>query len=389
MDTPRGSGFSLRDALFNAGTVRALADAFAPHVPGFDAEGVTAAIVADFPALQLKARIDRIAAELDAALPPGFAAAEAAIRAALPPPLDPARHDGDFGQFIHAALGELTVRRGLEAAPEAALDLLAEITQRFSMEYALRPFLNRWPEMTLARLCSWAGHPHYHVRRLVSEGTRPRLPWGIGIALAPAQGLALLDLLHADPKRFVTRSVANHLNDVARKDPGAVVARLAAWRAAGRQRPAELGWMAGHALRGAVRAGEAGALAYLGFDASPSVDATLTVVPASLPLGGRAEVTVRLVPARAGAVTLDLVLIAAGRDRGRHYRLGAVRLIAGRPLALVKRLTLRGDASTFRLDPGDFRLVLRAGRAPLAEAALRLTPPDPPPDQSLAGARGP
>lgn len=368
----RGTGFSLADELFNAGTVRYLADLIAPHVPGFDAAEATAAIVAAFPGMALKARIAQIAAELDRRLPPGFAALDATLRAALPPPLDPARGDDDFGHFIFAPLGSLTEARGIDAAPGPALDLLAEITQRFSMEFAIRGFLNRWPDLTLERLRGWAGHPHYHVRRLVSEGTRPRLPWGAGITIAPEKGLELLDLLHADPTRFVTRSVANHLNDVARRDPGAVVGRLEAWRRLGRQAPAEMDWMAGHALRGAVRAGHPGALAHLGLDAAPQVSASLRVVPDRLAVGGRAEVSARLVPAADGAAVFDLVLMAEGRDRGRHYRIGRVEMQAGQPVDLAKRLTFKGDASTFRIDPGAFRLVLRASGTAVAEVALVL-----------------
>ncbi|MEY8839420.1 hypothetical protein AB9K41_10370, partial [Cribrihabitans sp. XS_ASV171] len=109
-------------------------------------------------------------------------------------------------------------------------------------------------------------HSHYHVRRLVSEGTRPRLPWGQGVSLAITDPLPLLDRLHADPTRYVTRSVANHLNDIARTDPHTVLDRLARWREEGRQRPEERDWIERHALRGLVKAGHEGALAHLGFD---------------------------------------------------------------------------------------------------------------------------
>ena len=74
----------------------------------------------------------------------------------------------------------------------------------------------------------WTGHDSYHVRRLVSEGTRPRLPWGIGLTSDPARPLPLLDRLYGDRARFVTRSVANHLNDIGKKTPDAVIDRLTA-----------------------------------------------------------------------------------------------------------------------------------------------------------------
>ncbi len=147
------------------------------------------------PELELKARISWIATCLGVALPGALPEIAPVLRAALPVPLDPDRNDDDFGDFIFAPLGELVVEKGLEAHPELSLDLLGDITQRFSMEWAIRPYLNRWPDLVLARMQVWAGHPSTHVRRLVSEGTRPRLPWGMGVGLTLEAPLGLLDRL--------------------------------------------------------------------------------------------------------------------------------------------------------------------------------------------------
>ena len=160
-------GFSLKDDLFNAETVGGLATRFRVQDASFD-PGFEARVLARFPELELKQRIDWIAECLIEALPDTFPEAADRIEAALPPPLDPTKTDDDFGQFINAPLGEVAVKRGLEDHRDCALDLLEAVTQRFSMEYAIRPFLNRWPDETMARLTQWAGHSHYHVRRLVS-----------------------------------------------------------------------------------------------------------------------------------------------------------------------------------------------------------------------------
>ena len=203
----------------------------------FDAAGFQGDVMARLPELELKQRITWIAGVLGQHYPGPLPEIAPVLLRALPPPLDPTLKDDDFGDFIFAPLGELVAQRGTETHPDLALDLLEELTQRFSMEWAIRPLLNRWPDLVLERLQTWAGHPSYHVRRLVSEGTRPRLPWGEGVGLALTDPLPLLDLLHGDPTRYVTRSVANHLNDITKKQPDLVLDCLDRWHKGGQPTP--------------------------------------------------------------------------------------------------------------------------------------------------------
>ena len=110
-------------------------------------------------------------------LPADFDEATQYIVDALPPPLDPKKADDDFGDFIFAPLGEFVARNGLEKKRlRKSLQTLKEITQRFSMEDAIRRFINAFPEPTMRELAKWSKHKNYHVRRLVTEGTRPLLP---------------------------------------------------------------------------------------------------------------------------------------------------------------------------------------------------------------------
>ena len=108
------------------------------------------------------------------------------------------------------------------------------------MESSIRAFLNKHPVETMQRVRSWATHESYHVRRVASEGTRPRLPWGHNVGLTTDDTLPILDMLYADKTRFVTRSVANQLNDITKKHPDAVIERLDQWQAAGKQSQKEL-----------------------------------------------------------------------------------------------------------------------------------------------------
>ena len=363
------AGFSLKDQLFNAATVSDLAAEFSV-LPGFDSERFRDEVLGGLASRGLLERLDWMADCLEAQLPTAFPAMAEALEAAMPPPLDPARTDGDFGRFIHALPGILAVRHGLEAHRERALDLLEAATQRFSMEFYIRPFLNRWPEETLARLDLWCGHENYHVRRLVSEGTRPRLPWAANVTLDPLVPLRFLDRLHADPTRYVTRSVANHVNDISKLAPDVAVAHLRAWHAAQEQDPREIAWITRHALRTAVKRGEAEALELLGYRQDIAMRVSVALERETVVIGDMLAFSVTLCAEEAAPVLVDY-RIAFHRPSGRRaekvYKLRAAELAPGVPLTLSKRHRLKGDATTFTLHPGPHRLVVQVNGQDRAE----------------------
>lgn len=183
------------------------------------------------------------------------------LKQAMPAELDHTKSDDDFGHIIHACPGILAVRHGLADHPETALDLLYDATKRFSMEFYIRPFLNTWPEMTWARLQKWATDPNYHVRRLVSEGTRPRLPWAKKVSIDPLSPIPFLKTLYGDETRYVVRSVANHLNDIAKIDSDLVVRSLKEWRETTSQSDKEFTWLCRHALRTLIKDGHSPTMA--------------------------------------------------------------------------------------------------------------------------------
>ncbi len=369
-------GFSLKDQLFNRAKIAGLGRDLAQAQSAFDAAAFEQRVMARLPDLELKARITWIADILDEMLPKDFDAAARIIENALPPPLDPTLRDDDFGDFIFAPYGEFAVKRGLENHCGRALDLIGTVTQRFSMEYAIRPFLNRWPDAVYDRLSAWARHPHYHVRRLVSEGTRPKLPWGIGIETEPERALALLDILHADQTRFVTRSVANHLNDISKTAPDLVLHRLAEWRKSGRQTAREMDWMTSHALRGLIKSGDARAMAMLGYDPDAPVTCALTIDTPKVAIGQAVCFTVTLQAASDTPVLVDWVLDfapGAGRRGPKVFKLKQARIKAGAPLILTKSHRLKGDATTFRLTPGEHRISVQVNGRVMADATFALT----------------
>lgn len=369
-----GAGFSLADQLFNAETLRDLAQDYTA-VPGFDAGRFHAEAVGGLDGRGLLERLDWIATCVEAQLPMAFPEMAEALEAALPDPLDPSLTDDDFGRFIHAVPGILAVRHGLEDHRDRALDLIHAATKRFSMEFYIRPFLNRWPEETLARLDRWAGDENYHVRRLVSEGTRPRLPWAANITLDPAVPLRFLEVLHADPTRYVTRSVANHMNDLSKVMPDTVVSRLRDWQGQGRQPAKEMDWITRHALRTAVKRAERGALDLLGY-CPGHVTARIEGLAPQVRIGEALRFDVVLEAEDALPVLVDYRLRFA-RPKGaaeKVFKLKSARLEPGQALRLSKRHTLKGNASTYRLHPGRHGIIVQVNGQDVADAAFDLLP---------------
>lgn len=366
----------LKDSLFNAQTVGQLAAEFAAGVHGFDAQRFAADALAGFPERELMARMEWMADCLEVQLSDDFTVMADQLVAALPALLDPFKTGDDFGHFIHCVHGILAARHGVEAHRARAMAVLYKATQRFSMEFYIRHFLNRWPDETLAELTVWAADENYHVRRLVSEGTRPRLPWAVNVGLSPEQTLPLLDMLHVDSARFVTRSVANHLNDLSKLVPDAVLARLAQWEAEGRQSAKELDWMKRHALRTLIKQGHAGAMAALGYAADVPVQARIALAQSSVAMGDALAFEITL-DSDVGVPVLVDYRIAFARPSGKVsekvFKLKVGQIKAGVPLVLKKSHKLKSGMSTFAVHAGAHRITVQVNGRDVASADFVLT----------------
>lgn len=363
-ERPSTSGFSLKDQLFNKDSVSYLAGLFSAADNTFDAPGFVRATMKRLTTLELKERIVHIACSLEDFVSPDFRVAAKHIVAALPPPLDPTKTDNDFGEFIFAPLGEFVVRNGL-AKQHLTLSLktLKAITMRFSMEDAIRAFINTHTSDTLRTLDTWSTDAHYHVRRLVSEGTRPILPWSKRLIIDPTAAIPLLDTLHADPTRYVTRSVANHLNDIAKSHPEVVIDTLARWQQLGQQRPEELQWMSRHALRTLVKQGHARALAFLGFHSQPEIRiTTFRVTPATLHPGESIELSFEIHALRDETLMIDYVIDfvkANGKHSPKVHKLTQLTLAKGQSKTITKRHRLHANATTYTLYAGLHHVTLQ------------------------------
>jgi len=143
---------------------------------------------------------------------------------------------------------------------EISMKAQYELTKRFSAEFSIRPFLIRQQERTLTRLLEWVSDPDPHVRRLCSEGTRPRLPWATRIPAFisnPEPVLPILDALKNDQSLYVRRSVANHLGDIAKDHPDLAFEICERWLI---ESSNEVKWLIRHALRHPAKKGNKVAL---------------------------------------------------------------------------------------------------------------------------------
>lgn len=354
----------------NAEAVGRIAAGVSAVWPAFSAEAFVAAVVPALAALELKDRVALVADALAARLPRPFPEALRVLVAALPDAPDGAEDVGG-GMWLWPVL--TVVERHGVGEPEASLAALREMTSRFSAEFAVRPILVAHPALAYATFAAWAADPNVHVRRLVSEGSRPRLPWGQRLPAAvsdPTRGLALIERLVDDPAPYVRRSVANHLGDVAKDHPERAVAVAQAWIAANPSRAA----VARHGLRDLLKKGHAGALALFGEGGGGVRVSGLRVTPAEAAAGGKVEVRAEIEAVTAGAVRVDVVWRwpgARGGTGGKTFR-GAVRQLAGgETWSFRSTLSLR-PVSTRPLRPGEQQVWLRVGGEDVGPAGFRL-----------------
>ncbi len=251
---------------------------------------------------------------------------------------------------------------------ETAMRAQYELTKRFSAEFSIRAFLEHEPERTLERLREWAGDPNVHVRRLVSEGTRPRLPWAPRLRSFqqdPAPVLALLELLKDDPAEYVRRSVANNLNDISKDHPEVVVGVARRWwRGASKERQR----LIRHALRTLIKAGHSGALSVIGYAADVAVEVrSVKCRPRRVSIGERVRVEVELVSRSDEEirVLVDLrvhFVKANGTTRPKVFKGAEVTLAADATAQVGKTISL-AQHSTRKHFPGKHRVeVLLNGR---------------------------
>ncbi|MEM7182302.1 MAG: DNA alkylation repair protein [Spirochaetota bacterium] len=286
------SEFQFRD-VFHKGNVNLLAREITRNYPGFAKAKFIKDSLHNREALGFLERSNQICAALRSYLPDDFPHACQILIDSLGKPLtEPGKTVWDA--FIIMPQTAFVARYGKDHY-DLSMRALYEMTQRFSAEGDLRTFLELDYKKTMQLLQKWAKDPSPHVRRLVSEGTRPRLPLAGRIQRFvddPKPLVKLLELLKDDPSLYVRRSVANNFNDIAKDNPEVVVATFQKWnQGAGKDRL----WLIRHALRSLVKQGHPGAMQILGVNTSAKAKVTgLMIEDKKVTIGENLEVSFSL-----------------------------------------------------------------------------------------------
>ncbi len=329
---------------FGTDIPRAIAVMIAAVYPQFAEDAFTTAALNGYDTLGLMPRGWKIAEALHQHLPHPYEAAVEILVASLGPKLEQTQASG-MAPFLYLPHVFFVAKYGLEHF-DASMQAQYELTQRFTAEFSIRPFLEHYPEATLARLETWAHDPSQHVRRLVSEGTRPRLPWAPRLRAFqtdPRPVLALLELLKDDPELYVRRSVANNLNDIGKDHPALLVETAQRWLIDATE---ERRWLVRHALRSAVKRTESGALAVLGFgEGATVVVRNVTMTPQRPVMGESVRIAIEIsnTDSQPQRVLIDLrihFIKANGKTSAKVFKLKIVELAPQETVQLGKTISL-------------------------------------------------
>ncbi|SFG96505.1 DNA alkylation repair protein [Pseudomonas sp. NFACC45] len=274
MTTPTNSSPALKE-IFNAARLEHIASEMSTVYPAFDSRAFLNMAKDGLSELSVMQRMARVSECLHAVLPLDYEASLDVLRD-LAPRLN--------SMFVSMFLPHYVASYGRHSF-DLSLDALKYFTRFGSSEFAVRHFLRDDLARTLKAMHDWAHDPNEHVRRLASEGSRPRLPWSFHlepIQANPDLAAAILETLKADNSLYVRKSVANHLNDITKQHPDWVLDRIEGWPLQDRH----TAWVARHALRSLIKQGNARALAVIGVGGKAQIQVlNLQVTPAVIRLG--------------------------------------------------------------------------------------------------------
>ncbi len=278
--------------------------------------------------------------------------------------------------FVGIVLSDFVGQYGHEHFEES-MAALRRFTRFGSAEFAVREFLRRDLRRTLEHMKRWAGDPDEHVRRLASEGCRPRLPWSFRLdeLIANPEPVApILDRLRADSSLYVRKSVANHLNDHSKDNADWVFDRIGRWDL-GEPRTA---WIVRHALRTLIKQGDSRALRVIGADRRAEVaDIRFALSPRRLHLGQRLTLNLRFRSAapKAQKLVIDYAIHyvkSAGATSRKVFKWKTAEVAAGEPVTLRRSQMIR-DFTTRKHRAGTHRVEVLINGEVKARAEFELS----------------
>lgn len=320
-----------------------LADELTRVYPAFDERGFLREAARGLEPLELKPRIRFLCDAMAVRLPDDYTKALPIVLRSMGPeaPEGQKVSSSAFFYWVHASFVE---HYGLEHF-ELSLRAMREITKRSTSEFAVRPYLERDLPRVLTFLTECTSDPNPHVRRWVSEGTRPFLPWGKRVKSLlelPLPSLPLLEQLRGDASLYVRTSVANHLNDLSKLHANVAVDTVKGWI---EDEVPHSPWLAKRALRGLVKTGHAGALAVFGVSTKTRASVCdLKLEKSRLRVGEHLAFQFSVLGSAHEQLVVDYALTFPGageRTSRKVFKLRQLSIVKGERVDVKKRHSLR------------------------------------------------
>jgi 3-methyladenine DNA glycosylase AlkC len=257
-----------------------------------------------------------------------------------------------------------------------SLQAMEAVTCLCSCEFAIRPFLLAHQQQVLAQMLLWSTHPNAHVRRLSSEGCRPRLPWGMAMPALkkdPTPILPILENLKNDPSEYVRKSVANNLNDITKDNPDVVLALGARWLGTS----PHTNWIVKHACRTLLKKGNIAALQLFGLSHQPlcTVD-NLSVANSAISIGQHLHFSFSLTSHHAAPTTMRVEYIityakANDKQSNKVFKITENTYHPHQPTIFTRRQSF-ADMTTRKHYPGTHHLTIAINGCHMASLAFQV-----------------
>lgn len=359
-------------AIYNETFLRQFSDKIYTVLDVFDREGFIADVINEsWEELELKARMRRITEALGRYLPMRYEEALDVLFAI----------DETCIGFPYLFFPDFVAAHGQsEEHWELSMKALERFTQRSSSEFAIRPFLLRDMKRTICQMVIWSKHPNEHVRRLASEGCRPRLPWGGDLSMFksdPTLVISVLEQLKADPSLYVRKSVANNLNDIANDNPYVVLETARRWKGV----HPYTDWIVRQGCRTLIRKANVEAMELFGYT-KPSAEeslttcASLSVQQSVLAIGESCELQYELCIREGKPVRVRIeygidFVKARGHTSRKLFLLSDKMMSSGTHFTGTRRHSW-ADLTTRRHYPGDHKIVLLVNGGEVAYTIVKL-----------------
>ncbi len=353
--------------LFNRAFYEHFAAAFERAHPDFNSTQFVKDVTKNFEPLSLNERMRNTSVVLQQHLPGDYEKALEIMYKVIP---------ALRGGYTNLVFPDFVSQFGLQQQ-QLSLEALKHFTKFGSSEFAIRVFLKNDFENTLNTMVEWAGDGNHHVRRLASEGSRPRLPWSFKLPQVienPSVTQPILEQLKADPELYVRKSVANHLNDFSKDNPDYMLGLVGSWD---RSHP-HTAWIVKHGTRTLIKKGNAGSMAVFGFEKDVKLRVENFKLAASdLRLGEVLDFSFDLVSEKQTSQKLVVDYIihyrkSAGDLSPKVFKLKELNLEPNQRVTLSKKQRLQ-DFTTRKHYAGEHVLEIQVNGAVMAKQVFQLS----------------